>query len=65
MDENNITPSVLIYNILIAGNFREGNLQEAFRLHNEMLDKGLVPDDTTYDILVNGKLKVSHTLAGA
>jgi hypothetical protein len=30
-----------------------------------MLDKGLVPDDTTYDILVNGKLKVSHTLAGA
>lgn len=34
-------------------------------MHDEMLDKGLVPDDTTYDILVNGKLKVSHTLGGS
>lgn len=30
-----------------------------------MLDKGLVPDDTTYDILVNGKVKGEKSVSGA
>ncbi|KAI7987070.1 tRNA (cytosine(38)-C(5))-methyltransferase 2 [Camellia lanceoleosa] len=52
MDKKRMAPNVLIYNTLIAGYFKEGNLQEAFRLHDEMLDRGVVPDDTTYDILL-------------
>ena len=64
MDRRGITPNVLIYNALIAGHFKEGNLEEALRLHNEMLDRGLVPNDTTYDILVNGKAKVGNSLSG-
>lgn len=65
MDRKCLTPTVFIYNTLITGHFKEGNLQEAFRLHNEMLDKGLVPDDTTYDILVNGKVKDGNLFSGA
>lgn len=57
-----MTPSVHIYNTLIAGYFKEGHLQEAFRLHDEMLDKGLVPDDDTYDTLVNGKFQGTNGL---
>jgi len=34
-------------------------------LHDEMLHRGLVPDEATYDILVNGKAKGVNTLAGA
>ena len=41
MNKMNLHPCVLIYNALIAGYFREGNTQEAFRLHDEMLDRGL------------------------
>ena len=51
------------YNTLIAGHFKQGNLQEAFRLLDEMLDRGLVPDEITYDILINGKAKAVNTLA--
>ena len=63
MDGKSTSPNVLIYNTLIAGHFKDGNLQEAFRLHFEMLDRGLVPDGVTYDILVNGKAKAVNTLA--
>ncbi|ONK77107.1 uncharacterized protein A4U43_C02F3170 [Asparagus officinalis] len=53
LEDMNVRPNALIYNMLIACYFREGNVQEAFRLHDEMLDRGLVPDDKTYDILVS------------
>ena len=59
-----MTPRVFsFYNTLIAGHFKQGNLQEAFRLLDELLDRGLVPDEFTYDILVNGKAKAVNTLA--
>ena len=48
---------------MIARHFKEGTLQEAFRLLDEMLDRGLVPNEITYDILVNGKAKAVNTLA--
>ncbi|KAK1314254.1 Pentatricopeptide repeat-containing protein [Acorus calamus] len=58
MDANNIPVRALIYNILIAGYFNERNVEEAFGLHDQMLDRGLVPDDTTYDILANAKVPI-------
>ncbi|CAA7052023.1 unnamed protein product [Microthlaspi erraticum] len=57
LEKKDVTPSVLIYSCVIAGHYREGNLDEAFRLYNEMLEKGLVPDDTIFDILVSGKVE--------
>ncbi|KFK36816.1 hypothetical protein AALP_AA4G175100 [Arabis alpina] len=53
--KEDVTPSVLIYSTVIAGHYREGNLDEAFRLKAEMLEKGLVHDDTIFDILVSGQ----------
>ncbi|KAL6178788.1 hypothetical protein ACLB2K_050306 [Fragaria x ananassa] len=56
-DRKGMTASFHIYTALIVGNFKEGKLQKSFKLHDEMLDKGLVPDDITCDILINGKFK--------
>lgn len=64
MEKINVHPIVLIYNMLIAGYFREGSVQEAFRLHNEMLDRGLVPDDKTYDIFVSIEYRGVESLRG-
>lgn len=64
MDKLNVCPNVLVYNMLIAGYFREGNVQEAFRLHDEMLDRGLVPDEKTYDILVSMEYGGVESLRG-
>ena len=50
---------------MIARLFREGNLQEVYRFHDEMLDRGLVPDDTTYDILLNRNFPKASALPGA
>ena len=33
------------------------------RLHVEILDRGLVPDDITYDVFVYGMAKAVNTLA--
>ena len=61
-----MTPRVFIFyffnNTLIARHFKEGTLQEAFRLLDEMLNRGLVPNKITQDMLVNGKAKAEILL---
>ena len=51
MDRKSMTPRVFIFyffnNTLIARHFKEGTLQEAFRLLDEMLNRGLVPNKIT------------------
>jgi pentatricopeptide repeat protein len=37
--------------MLINAYIRDGKLQEAFQLHDEMLNKGIGPDDTTKELL--------------
>ncbi|KAF6137100.1 hypothetical protein GIB67_030864 [Kingdonia uniflora] len=48
----------------IAGYFREGNVQEASRLHNEMLCKGLTSDDKALKLLGNSDYGKYNSLAG-
>ena len=38
---------------------------KSLKLHDEMLDRGLVPDDRTYDILVTGKVKGDESMVEA
>ncbi|KAF3334946.1 Pentatricopeptide repeat-containing protein [Carex littledalei] len=52
MEKLGVKPNAHIYNMLINAYFREGEFQEAFSLHDEMLEKGIIPDGYTYDILV-------------
>ncbi|KAK1287713.1 hypothetical protein QJS10_CPB19g00721 [Acorus calamus] len=60
MDANNVPVRVLIYNMLIAGYFNERNVEEAFRLHDQMLDRGLVPNDT---LMIFSRMRSSRKLA--
>ncbi|KAJ4797555.1 hypothetical protein LUZ62_048801 [Rhynchospora pubera] len=59
MERFGVKPSAHIYNMLINSYFREGKFQEAFFLHDDMLEKGIIPDEYTYDILVGTKPPVA------
>jgi pentatricopeptide repeat protein len=50
-----VQPNVNIYNMLINGYLRDSKLQEAFQLHDEMLNRGIMPDHITDDILAAQK----------
>ncbi|KAG2293598.1 hypothetical protein Bca52824_040267 [Brassica carinata] len=45
-----VAPSVVTYNSLIDGQCRSGNFDSAYRLLTLMNDRGLVPDQWTYNI---------------
>ena len=40
-----LSPDRFTYTSLISGYVAGNNLKEAFRLHDEMLQRGFVPDD--------------------
>ncbi|KAJ8441919.1 hypothetical protein Cgig2_020064 [Carnegiea gigantea] len=40
---------------------KEGNIEEAFHLHDEMMQKGILPDTVTYNVLINGLNKQART----
>ncbi|KAJ4768621.1 Pentatricopeptide repeat-containing protein [Rhynchospora pubera] len=52
MERFGVKPSAHIYNMLINSYFREGKFQAASFLHDDMLEKGIIPDEHTYDILL-------------
>ena len=51
MEKEGKRANVATYNVLIKGFCRTGKLEDANRLINEMLEKGLNPNRTTYDIV--------------
>jgi len=51
MEKEGKRANVAIYNLLIEGFCSTGKLEDASRLLNEMLEKGLNPNRTTYDIV--------------
>ncbi|KAF8747076.1 hypothetical protein HU200_013307 [Digitaria exilis] len=54
MKDNEIEPDVAYYTVLIDGQCKAEYLDEARRLFDEMLAKGLAPDVYTYTALING-----------
>lgn len=51
MEKEGKWANVVTYNVLIKGFCRAGKLEDANRLLNEMLEKGLNPNRVTYDIV--------------
>lgn len=54
MKNDEIEPDVAYYTVLIDGQCKAESLDEARRLFDEMLAKGLVPDVYAYTALING-----------
>ncbi|KAK1423587.1 hypothetical protein QVD17_18891 [Tagetes erecta] len=52
------TPNIQTYTVLLNGWCKVGNLLEAGKVWNEMIDKGLNPDIVAYNIMLEGLLKV-------
>ncbi|XP_076884285.1 uncharacterized protein LOC143533350 [Bidens hawaiensis] len=52
------TPNTQTYTVLLNGWCKVGNLLEAGKVWNEMIDKGLSPDVVAYNIMLEGLLKV-------
>ncbi|CAL5331865.1 unnamed protein product [Camellia sinensis] len=62
--ERDSIPSVLTYNMLIAGMCERGELHEAGRLWDDMVEKGCVPNAFTYNMLIKGFCKVGNPREG-
>ena len=56
--------SSLTYNTLIAGMCERGELCEAGRLWDEMVEKGRAPNAFTYNVLIKGFCKVGDVKEG-
>ncbi|XP_076889431.1 uncharacterized protein LOC143540182 [Bidens hawaiensis] len=52
------TPDIQTYTVLLNGWCKVGNLLEAGKVWNEMIDKGFSPDVVVYNIMLEGLLKV-------
>ncbi|KAJ0693675.1 putative tetratricopeptide-like helical domain superfamily, pentacotripeptide-repeat region of PRORP [Helianthus annuus] len=52
------TPNIQTYTVLLNGWCKVGNLLEAGKVWNEMIDKGLSPDIVAYNTMLEGLLKV-------
>ncbi|MED6122765.1 hypothetical protein PIB30_042971 [Stylosanthes scabra] len=57
-------PSLLTYNTLVAGMCERGELYEAARLWDDMVEKGRVPNAFTYNMLIKGFCKVGNAKEG-
>ncbi|CBI39576.3 pentatricopeptide repeat-containing protein At5g16420, mitochondrial isoform X1 [Vitis vinifera] len=62
--EKGSIPSTLTYNALIAGMCEGGELPEAARLWDNMVEKGCVPNAFTYNMLIKGFCKVGNAREG-
>ncbi|KAK6288542.1 hypothetical protein POUND7_000083 [Theobroma cacao] len=51
MEKDGRRANVVTYNVLIKGFCKKGKLEDANGLLNEMLEKGLIPNRTTYEIV--------------
>ncbi|KAM1018753.1 hypothetical protein ACFX2C_040342 [Malus domestica] len=56
--------SVMTYNMLIAGMCEVGELCEAGRLWNDMVEKGCAPNSFTYNMLIKGFCKIGKPEEG-
>lgn len=50
----------IIYNIVIDRYCKQGNLEECFSLHNEMIQHGLIHNVVIIDVLFNGLRKMGN-----
>ncbi|KAI3711482.1 hypothetical protein L2E82_41596 [Cichorium intybus] len=62
--ERSSIPSVLTYNTMIAGMCEMGELCEAGRLWDDMVEKGCVPNAFTYNMLIKGFCKAGNAREG-
>ncbi|XP_057798180.1 pentatricopeptide repeat-containing protein At5g16420, mitochondrial-like isoform X1 [Salvia miltiorrhiza] len=62
--ERGSIPSVLTYNMLIAGMCDRGELCEAGRLWDHMVESGCPPNSFTYNLLINGFCKKGFAKEG-
>ncbi|KAJ8447314.1 hypothetical protein Cgig2_013091 [Carnegiea gigantea] len=62
--ERSSVPSVLTYNMLIAGLCEAGELCEAGRLWDDMVEKGCTPNAFTYNMLIKGFCKIGNPKEG-
>ncbi|KAJ4959447.1 hypothetical protein NE237_026558 [Protea cynaroides] len=53
-------PSILMYNLLMKGYIKMGYPQNALTLHDEILCRGLKPDQLTYNTLVSACVKAGN-----
>ncbi|KAF6172436.1 hypothetical protein GIB67_006949 [Kingdonia uniflora] len=55
VSRNDFLPDLWTHNMLISGFCKEGNMDEAFRLRDDMItNMKLLPDAITYNTLING-----------
>jgi len=54
MTRDNRLPDVWTYNMLVWGLCKEGRIEEALRLRDEMENLKLLPDVVTYNTLIDG-----------
>ncbi|KAK2967935.1 hypothetical protein RJ640_010545 [Escallonia rubra] len=57
MRQRGVDPDVATYSSLIDGYCMHGQMDEAGRIFDSMIDLGLVPDVITYNVLINGYCK--------
>ena len=57
MTRSELTPDAITYNILIEAYCREGNSREVSQLLDLMVGKGILPNASTYNAIVNGLRK--------
>ena len=60
-DEDNCNPNAVTYSVLIHGLCEAGRIGEAFRLKEEMSEKGCQPSTRTYTILIKALCDVGSS----
>ncbi|KAK9672129.1 hypothetical protein RND81_12G078700 [Saponaria officinalis] len=58
LKEDNISPDVVLYTIMIRGFCEAGRVKDAWNLFQEMTEKGVVPDTQCYNTLIKGFCEV-------
>ncbi|KAG6479117.1 hypothetical protein ZIOFF_062577 [Zingiber officinale] len=54
MERYGLAPDVVTYSTILNSHCRNGDIDLAFQLNQEMLDKGIMPDAITYSSLIRG-----------